>query len=292
MHSNKILHLISQGPDSVLEVLKSQVGLSEDRSRELFNLGALYLNKERIYDPETRLQAGDYLRIHSDPRRYQKPEKLKDCLLKETADWWIVDKPSGISCHATVDNGIENLIAWLSADLNTHFHITHRLDVPTSGCLVLGKTPESVRKFNKLQMNDLVQKEYEALVEGHLTLKGLVTHWMKKDQWAPREVYADERAETQRCDLEILESERLGDVTRLRIRLLTGRTHQIRAQMKLLGHPVLNDVMYGARRLREGEVIALRARMLAIETEPAHVLRVEAPIDWKPWLNQFRPDEA
>ncbi|HRO67367.1 MAG TPA: RluA family pseudouridine synthase [Pseudobdellovibrionaceae bacterium] len=285
MHSNKILHLISQGPDSVLEVLKSQVGLSDERSRELFSLGALYLNKERIYDPETKLQAGDYLRIHSDPRRYRKPPNLESCLLAETADWWIVDKPSGISCHATVDNGTENLIAWLREDLNADFHITHRLDVPTSGCLVLGKTPESVRKFNKLQMNDLVQKEYEALVEGRLDLTGLVTHWMKKDQWAPREVYAEERLDTQRCDLEILESEFCGAVTRLRIRLLTGRTHQIRAQMKLLGHPVLNDVMYGAERRRDGEIIALRARTLAIETEPAKVLRVEAPIDWSSWLS-------
>lgn len=285
MHSNKILHLISQGPDSVLEVLKSQVGLSDERSRELFSLGALYLNKERIYDPETKLQAGDYLRIHSDPRRYRKPPNLESYLLAETADWWIVDKPSGISCHATVDNGTENLIAWLREDLNADFHITHRLDVPTSGCLVLGKTPESVRKFNKLQMNDLVQKEYEALVEGRLDLTGLVTHWMKKDQWAPREVYAEERLDTQRCDLEILESEFCGAVTRLRIRLLTGRTHQIRAQMKLLGHPVLNDVMYGAERRRDGEIIALRARTLAIETEPAKVLRVEAPIDWSSWLS-------
>ena len=285
MQSQRIVHFITQSPGgSLFDVLETQAKLPSAKSRELFALGSLYLNKVRMTDPETQLQPGDYLRIHSEPRRYQKPPSLSERFLLETKDWWVIDKPSGVSCHATVDNDAEHLLAWLREDLKMNFYITHRLDVPTSGCLVLGKTTESVGKFNNLMIKNRVHKQYETLVEGSWTQTGLLTHWMKKDNWAPREVYSEEQPDTLRCDLEILSAEPLREFTKLRLRLLTGRTHQIRAQMKHLGHPVLNDEMYGAIKIKPQENIALRACHLQIHVSPDEFHQIEAPTDWNSWL--------
>lgn len=288
MSSERVFHFISPGPGLLREVLENAYGMSETRSRELFTLGSLYLNKARVFDPETPLKEGDYLRIHSVPRRYLKPEGLKARVLGETDLWWIVDKPSGIPCHATVDNGIENLQKWLGQEVGGAPWVTHRLDVPTSGCLVYAKDVEGVRVFNKLLLAKKVHKEYEALVQGRFDQTGVITHWMKKGEWAPREVFPEEQPDTLLCQLEILESEVFESCTRLRIRLLTGRTHQIRVQMQALGHPILNDVMYSGRRIVEKDAIALKARKLEIEQSPERRHCFEAPVDWSDWLTWSR----
>lgn len=249
--------------------LSADLGLDDGKIRELFELRAVYIDGKRMAGDQD-LTEGRILRVHREPRRYSVPADPPSWIVRELADFIVVDKPAGIPVHPTLDNARENVIAALSKD--RPLFVTHRLDIATSGLLILAKTAAAQSRLNSLFKNRLVEKIYEADVEGRCEAFGAITHWMEPGERAPRRVRAEVVEGGTECRLEILESRLTGDNTRLRLRLGTGRTHQIRAQMQALGHPVLNDVMYGAIRVAEGERIALRATRLAwpaIDDQPA-----------------------
>lgn len=263
---SSIRHLLVDSPGLAHEVVQRLLGTTDLATRKLFDLGAIYLNKIRL-SSDQRVNRGDYLRIHPTPKRYEYPGDLRERILHEDENYLIVDKPGGIPCHATLDNARENLLSWLMLMQDRPLFITTRLDVPTSGCLVLAKSPAAATSFNKLIMKGNVRKEYEALVEGRCENEGLIRHWMKDENWAPRKVFAEPLGGGLECRLRVLERQPYETVngepaTLLRIQLETGRTHQIRAQMAALGHPVWNDEMYGAPKRLVGERIALRAKRL------------------------------
>lgn len=262
-----IRHHLIDNPGQAHEVVQHLLGVSDVATRKLFDLGAVYLNKRRIYADQA-VSRGDYLRIHPVPRRYEYPGDLRERVLHEDENFLILDKPAGVPCHATLDNGRENLLAWLSLLKNRALFITTRLDVPTSGCLVLAKSNVAAARFNKLILKGNVLKEYEALVEGRCEADGLIRHWMKDENWAPRKVFPEPLECGLECRLRVLaradfESDGGDPATLLRIRLETGRTHQIRAQMAALGHPVWNDEMYGAPKRVYVDRIGLRAKTIA-----------------------------
>lgn len=281
-HNRLFHHIVSQNSTAVSEVAHL---LGDDRARaeKLFDLGSIYFNKKRVFT-DVAVVANDYLRIHSEPRRYEKPTDIEARVLLDDPWFTIFDKPPGIPCHATVDNVRENLLAWWKEIIEDDTWITHRLDVATSGCLVVAKSSEASARFNRLIIKGTVEKNYEALVEGEVTAKGLITHWMVDDPWGPRIIRDYPFEGGLECRMHILSSEVLPNfaghpvVSRVQLRLETGRTHQIRAQMAMLGHPLLNDEMYKARRFDARERIGLCARSLNFRHPfTGEELRLRAP---------------
>lgn len=260
MHNN-LIHLLAPGPSFVSEILRVELDFATDRIRKLFELGAIYLNKNRIF-ADQEIQAQDYLRIHSMPRRYPRPAQLEQRILWEDARYLLIDKPAGVPCHPTLDNGVENLLSWLRELRGPEVFITHRLDVGTSGLLIYAKDPRAAAAFNKLLLNSRVEKVYRARVQGHVEHRGLVEHFMEPGEWAPRRVHAEAFEGGRPCRLQILSAQSWHEGSELEIRLETGRTHQIRVQMAALGHPIINDEMYGAQRVSEGDRWELRSQRL------------------------------
>lgn len=256
-------------PLRLSECLSVDLGLAEAKIRELFELRAVYVDGKRM-DGDQDLTEGRILRVHREPRRYPLPADSPSWILREFDDFVVVDKPAGVPVHPTLDNAFENVLTALSK--NRPLFITHRLDVATSGLLILAKTAAAQSRLNSLFKNRLVEKIYDAEVEGRCEATGLITHWMEPGERAPRRVRLSFLEDGTECRLEILESRFLEATTRLKIRLLTGRTHQIRAQMQALGHPIVNDVMYGGKSVFSGEKVALRSSRLAwpaLDGEPA-----------------------
>lgn len=261
--SSRIRHHIVEAADRIESIVGRLHVQGPDRTRKLFDLGAIYLNKRRVF-ADAGVLPGDYLRIHTEPRRYRLPARLSTRVLHQDANFIVFDKPGGVPCHATLDNGVENMIGWWEQETGEKLFITSRIDVPTSGCLVLARSPLAASRWNRLLLKDFVRKEYEAIVEGEFPFEsGEIVHWMEKENWAPRKVRAEEFPDALECRLEVLSRAIEGTHSRLRLRLITGRTHQIRAQTAALGHPVLNDEMYGACRVNPRERIALCARRLS-----------------------------
>lgn len=217
--------------------------------RELFELGALYTEKARLTDwsyLEHPHPGPTYLRIHTTPRRYDLAEvkNWQDRVVFENENFLVFNKPAGIPCHPMVDNYTENILIELQKKKQTPLFLTHRLDRATSGLLLFAKTIEFQRSFNLLLATRRVHKHYKARVlkappwmPGHELI-----HHMVPSPRAPKKLVATAEVGTQECRLRILEAE---DVV-LTLELITGRTHQIRAQLSFEGFPIVGDKSYGA----------------------------------------------
>src|SRR4029079_6682078 len=114
----------------------------------------------RALDPGVFVEIGAVVRIHLEPKRYSVDrEDLRRRIVFENENFVVVDKPSGLPMHPTLDNLRENLL-WA---FENRYFLTHRLDVPTSGLVVLAKTKKYQSLFNTLISERKVRKLYEAL---------------------------------------------------------------------------------------------------------------------------------
>jgi 23S rRNA pseudouridine1911/1915/1917 synthase len=131
--------------------------------------------------------------------------------------------------------------------------------------LVYAKTKNFLSLFNRLLAERGVQKIYRAVVEGQKLTTGLYQHSMEPSPRAPKTVVEESRPGWQECRLQILSVKNIDDFTAqsLEIELLTGRTHQIRAQLSALNAPIRGDVLYGAKPFFAGEEIDLTADKLS-----------------------------
>lgn len=165
----------------------------------------------------------------------------------------VVVKPAGVSCEPDAKGG-QTLPQMLCAQLRRERPeaseplLCHRLDNPTAGLLVLAKTPETQLAMQNAFRQHRVHKEYTCLVRGTpQPYHAVLSAWLQKDaRRACVRVTARHEPGAKEIVTEytVLES---GACARLCIRLHTGRTHQIRAHMAYIGHPLLGDDQYGDR---------------------------------------------
>ncbi|MEK2688321.1 RluA family pseudouridine synthase [Bdellovibrio sp. GT3] len=254
-----VKHIISPTSGSVRDVLLSILQLSSDEIEFLIHLGSIYLNHSRIHE-NVSVSSGDYLRVHTKPRRFPKGNIIfTNCTFFENEHFVVVNKPSGIPVHGSVDNIRENLQSYMEEALAQKLYVTHRLDVPTNGLIVYAKTVEFQTAFNKLLIAREIKKIYRAKIEGEAPAAKILKHYMEPSPRAPKVVSHEAKEKWQECVLEILEVKKQDSYTELRIHLHTGRTHQIRAQLGYEKSPIIGDHAYGAEKRWDEERIELTA---------------------------------
>lgn len=274
-------HFVATAAGSVADTLVRHFRQEPPRAAELLGLGAITLNGQRL-ESDSPLKKGDHLQIHLTPTRFPVEEvDWKATVVAQTEDYLVVRKPSGIPVHATPDNLRDNVLFQLRALLGETLLVTQRLDAPVSGLMVLAKTQDFQREFNGYLSEGKVAKTYRALTVKPVP-KGRHVHFLNPDETTPRQVSAEAKPQWQRAELEILDSRSVllpashlpfTDVT---VRLITGRTHQIRAQLGALGAPVVGDKLYRSTvrysKLKYGRGIALAATELAWPGSPTFKL--------------------
>jgi 23S rRNA pseudouridine1911/1915/1917 synthase len=172
-------------------------------------------------------------------------------IVYEDADLLVVDKPAGIVVHpAGPHRGgtLSEALAHRGAAGGDPWRpgIVHRLDRDTSGLLVVAKSEEAHRRLKSALAARRIVREYLALVEGRPPSRsGTIDAPLGRDRRARTRMSIDsDRPRAARTHFELEQA--LATTTLLRVRLETGRTHQIRVHFEAIGHPVCGDRQYGA----------------------------------------------
>ncbi len=167
----------------------------------------------------------------------------------ENDDFLVVDKPAPLAVHPVGCYAELNLHSLLKKDprwQDTQIRFVHRLDAETSGLVLAAKTPEAARFAGIEFLKGRVQKTYHALVFGEPAEKeGLIDLPLGNDLssgFQTLRVLDREKGQESRTLYRVLWSEK--NYSYLEIEPLTGRTHQIRAHLSLIGHPIVGDKIY------------------------------------------------
>ena len=144
---------------------------------------------------------------------------------------------------------------------NVFCGVVHRIDRPVSGLVIFARTSKALERLNKILREGEIHKTYRAVMEGHPAQKeALLENWLVSDGRINKTFVTDSRnrdAKLSRLEYRTVEE---GDrYSLLEINLLTGRKHQIRAQLSAIGHPIKGDLKYGARRSNRDGGISLQA---------------------------------
>lgn len=166
----------------------------------------------------------------------------------------VVDKPAGMVTHPAYGNYTGTLVNALLyhcnhlSTVNTDLRpgIVHRLDKDTSGLMVVAKTDRAHRHLARQFEKRTIEREYWALVWGRFKhRKGLIEASLGRSKKDRRKVAVVKEGKTASTDYEVLRE--FDFLTLLRLKLHTGRTHQIRVHLAHIGHPVFGDSTYGGR---------------------------------------------
>ena len=147
---------------------------------------------------------------------------------------------------------------------NVFCGVVHRIDRPVSGLVIFARTSKALTRLNEMLRRGDIRKSYLALVEGRpKTPAAELSDWLLSDgRLNKSRIVPEGTPDAKLCRLQY-ETVAEGDrYTLLRVTLLTGRKHQIRAQLSNMGNPIKGDLKYGARRSNPGGGISLQAASL------------------------------
>lgn len=234
--------------------------------------------------PSSRLRAGQGVVVHVPPpvKARPEPEDIPLEVVHDDARLLVVNKPPGLVVHpgaGTASGTLVNALLQHVGDLSgiggvLRPGIVHRLDKGTSGLMVVAKDDETHRALVRQFASRKVEKEYLALVLGvPRARKGEIdspigrhpVHRKKMAAGAPRG--RDARTSWER-------EEALDGAALLRVRIHTGRTHQIRVHLASLGHPVAGDATYGGTRTPSSRRAEARRILQSLERPALHAARL------------------
>jgi 23S rRNA pseudouridine1911/1915/1917 synthase len=219
-----------------------------------------YLTKKTPITKSTKVTQKDVLRLGwevvVDERKFVNEPIVQ--IIYEGKDFVIVNKPAGLLVHP-VKEGDKSLVDWLLAHYpsvkevgdkpKVRPGIVHRLDKNTSGALLICLTQEAFKYFKKQFQEKTIKKTYKAIVHGTpKEKKGVIDKPIGLKSGTTKRITHTARAKMVKEAVTEYQVERsIGDYSLLKVKPLTGRTHQIRVHLASIGHPIVGDRLYGSK---------------------------------------------
>ena len=261
---------------SLLDFLADKLAVSRRAAKKLMDDKSVWVNRRCVWMAHHRLRKGDTVEAPArSAAKKRAPARIR--VLSECGDYLVVDKPSGM-----VVNGRESVENALREQLNCpELVAVHRLDKDTTGCLLCARTPAAFEAAVEVFRTRRVIKMYQAVVYGRF----------ERNSSLLNQELDGERAVSQ---VRLLACAK--DASFLKIRIETGRTHQIRRHLAAVRHPVLGDRQYGVKFARDPRLQTVPRPMLhscGIEMDNPLVpaLRIKAhsalPADFRRCLQLF-----
>jgi 23S rRNA pseudouridine1911/1915/1917 synthase len=241
---------------------------SRNRIQNAIDLGNVLVNDKPI-KPSYKVKPLDVISVvlpHPPRDTEVYPENIALNIVYEDDDVLIVNKPAGMVVHP----GYNNYTGTLVNGLVYHFQqlptlpgndgrpgLVHRIDKDTSGLLLISKNERAMTWLARQFFEHTITRKYLALVWGDLEQDGTVTGYIGRSVNDRRvmAIYDDpEKGKWSVTHYRVLE--RMNYVTLIECQLETGRTHQIRAHMKHIGHPLFSDATYGGDKILKGTVFS------------------------------------
>ena len=211
------------------------------------------------------------------------PEDVAFDVLGETADWVVVNKPVGLVTHPGAGNWSGTLLNGLLYRYPELLQvaragIVHRLDKDTSGLLVIARNEVAQTHLVRQLQARTMGRQYLALAHGRMLAQGTVDRPIGRDPKVPVRMSVDSLS-APKSAVTHYQLVRVGEyggsnISQVTCRLETGRTHQIRANLTSLGHPLLGDILYGGRAIEGAARQMLHAHHLRFE-DPAGAGEIE-----------------
>ncbi len=233
--------------------------LSRARIQALIHEGRVTVNG-RILKDHYKIRSGDSITLAIPPPIATAliPQAIPLDILYEDADLLVLNKPAGLVVHPAAGHASGTLVNALlhHCDSLTSIGgeqrpgIVHRLDRDTSGVMVVAKSDRALAGLVNQFKQRTIHKHYIAIVWGQpIPARGTIETLIGRHRVDRKKMAV--QSKTGRAAITHYEiSERFKDFSLVRIRLETGRTHQIRVHMAHRGHPIVGDAQYGSRSIR------------------------------------------
>lgn len=245
---NVIIFGVKESGMTVEEVLKQTYGISGRLYRKLLRNQQIYLNgKEIKFD--VPVKEGDKVAIlMEDEVENSIPVNIPIDIIYEDFDLLILNKQPNIVVHPTKSHQsdtIANGVAYYfnKNNINKKVRFVNRLDMGTSGVLVIAKNAFTHQQMSKQMQEGIIEKKYLAVVEGVMEKdEEIINLPIGKEDDEPMTRTVMENGQDAITKYKVIE--RLNNATLLEVEIQTGRTHQIRVHMKHIGHPIIGDELY------------------------------------------------
>jgi 23S rRNA pseudouridine1911/1915/1917 synthase len=284
---------------------------SRTRIKGWIEAGAVTV-KAKACKPRDLVEGGSRVRVQVRLETAQPevlPEAISLSVVHEDADVWVIDKPAGLVVHPGAGNPshtLQNALLGLDPTLAAlpRAGLIHRLDKDTSGLLVVARTPEAQTSLARQLMARTMSREYVAVCVGVMTGGGTVDEPIGRHRGDRLKMAIRASGRPAVTHYRILE--RFRAHTALRVKLDTGRTHQIRLHLSHIKYPIVGDPVYGGRfglprgatpdlidTLRGFKRQALHAGTLGFDhprTGEPLTLHADAPADFAQLITALRED--